>query len=354
MIDAVDEGYSLYPGCPLDPGVKLVPLIPLSTVGSLQTWSLMRIATFNVENLFTRYLFARGVNQRAAVSQGFTTEELRFRVAEPGSKRLTAQAMLALNADVFALQEVESLDVLNQFRHRYLGGPDCWPHALVIDGNDSRRIDVGVLSRYPIVHARSWQHLRVDEVYTFNRDCLEVDIDGPIGVLTLYVNHFKSMRAPNRTRGSGRALTRAKRHLQACAVQKIITDRFGADPSDAPFIVLGDFNDFIEDDQQGRSAIRDFVQWEALENVLDRLPVAERWTHFFTGNRRGLAPAYRQLDFLLPSRGLAARNPGLPQLERRGQPKRARRYRGERFEGIGQSRPKASDHCPIVFELKRL
>ena len=69
----------------------------------------MRIATFNVENLFTRYLFARGVDQRRAFSRGFTTEDLRFRMAEPASKKLTAQTMLALRADVFALQEVESL-----------------------------------------------------------------------------------------------------------------------------------------------------------------------------------------------------------------------------------------------------
>jgi len=314
----------------------------------------MRIATFNVENLFTRYLFARGFDHRQARTHGFTTADLRFRMAEPAAKKLTALTMQALRADVFALQEVESLDVLKQFRDRYLGGPDRWPYALVIDGNDQRRIDVGVLSRFPIVHARSWQHLRSGPNYVFDRDCLEVDIEGPLGRLTLYVNHFKSMRAPNRTRGSGRALTRRRRQQQAQAVRQIITERFGPDPSDAPFIVLGDFNDFVADDVQGRSAIRELVQWGAVENILDRLPEDERWTHFFAGSRYGLQPAYRQLDFLLPSAGLAARNPGLPEVERRGQPGRARRYQGERFEGIGDNRPKASDHCPILFELRTL
>ncbi|MFT5682307.1 MAG: endonuclease/exonuclease/phosphatase family metal-dependent hydrolase [Myxococcota bacterium] len=313
----------------------------------------MRIATFNVENLFTRYLFARGVNRREASQSGFTTEDLRFRVADPVSKQLTAQTMEAAGADVFALQEVESLDVLKQFRDRYLGGAKQWPHALVIDGNDQRRIDVGVLSRFPIVHARSWQHLQEDGVYVFNRDCLEVDIEGPIGRLTLYINHLKSMRAPNRTSGSGRALTRARRQQQVTAIQRIITDRFGDDPSDAPFIVLGDLNDYLEDDRQGRSGIGDFVEWDAVENVLDRLPPEERWTHYYSGSRQHSA-AYRQLDYLLPSRGLAARNPGLPRVERRGQPSRARRYTGERFEGIGKARPKASDHCPVVFDLTRL
>ncbi|MFT4978935.1 MAG: endonuclease/exonuclease/phosphatase family metal-dependent hydrolase [Myxococcota bacterium] len=313
----------------------------------------MRVATFNVENLFTRYLFAQGVNRQQAGKKGFTTEDLRFRVAEPSSKRLTALTMEATGADVFGLQEVESLDVLKQFRDRYLGGAEQWPHALVIDGNDQRRIDVGVLSRFPIVHARSWQHLRDGDRYVFDRDCLEVDIEGPLGRLTLYINHLKSMRAPNRTRGSGRALTQARRQQQCAAIRQIITDRFGPDPSDAPFIVLGDLNDYPKDDHQGRSGIRGLVEWDAVENVLDRLPPRDRWTHFYSGSRAHPA-AYRQLDYVLPSRGLAARNPGLPRVERRGQPGRAERYEGERFEGIGHSRPKASDHCPVSFELTRL
>lgn len=314
----------------------------------------VRIATFNVENMFTRYLFARGVNRRQAGNHGFTAQDLRFRMADPVSKQLAAQVMMALRADVFALQEIESLDVLKLFRDRYLGGRESWPHGMVIDGNDQRRIDVGVLSRYPIVHARSWQHLTSGPNLVFDRDCLEVDIDSPLGRLTLYVNHFKSMRAPNRKRGSGRALTRRRRQLQAQTVRQIVTERFGPEPSDAPFIVLGDLNDFLHDNEDGACGIRDLAQWAAVENVVARLPEGERWTHHYSGRRHGRRSAYRQLDFLLPSAGMAARNPGLPEIERRGLPGRVKRYGGERFEGVGFDRPKASDHCPILFELQRL
>ena len=73
---------------------------------------------------------------------------------------------------------------------------------------------LAIFSRFPIVHARSWQHLRSGPNYVFDRDCLEVDIEGPLGRLTLYVNHFKSMRAPNRTR----ALTAARRAALAAPV----------------------------------------------------------------------------------------------------------------------------------------
>ena len=119
----------------------------------------MRLATFNVENLFTRYLFSRGVDHQRARRHGFTSEDLRFRVADPQAKRLTAEVVRALDADVLAVQEVESLEVLKHFRDKMLGGREAYPHAVVIDGNDERRIDVGVLSRFPIVHVRSWQHL---------------------------------------------------------------------------------------------------------------------------------------------------------------------------------------------------
>jgi endonuclease/exonuclease/phosphatase family metal-dependent hydrolase len=313
----------------------------------------MRLATFNVENLFTRFLFARGVDRREASQTGFTADDLRFRLADPVGKRLTANVMNTVNADVFALQEVEGLDVLKHFRDRYLGGPERWPHALVIDGNDPRRIDVGVLSRYPITHARSWQHLRANGDYIFDRDCLEADVATPLGPLTLYVNHFKSMRAPDGAQGSGRALTRARRVLQSQTVKDIVRERFGDDPSDGAFVVLGDFNDYLADDRQGRSAIRGLVEWEAVENVLDRRPEDDRWTHFFRGHR-GRGPAYNQLDFLLPSKRLADANPATPGVSRIGMPHRAERFAGERLEGVGRNRPKASDHCPLYFDFERL
>lgn len=314
----------------------------------------MRLATFNVENLFTRYRFARGVDPQEAKEEGFTAEDLRFRLHDAQSKRLTADVIGALKADVVALQEVEDLHTLKNFRDRFLGGSEVWPHALVIDGNDDRHIDVGVLSRWPIVHARSWQHLLgAGGRPVFDRDCLEVDIDGPTGLVTLYVNHFKSMRAPEGADGPGRALTRDRRLAQADAVMQIVRERFGRDPGQGRWVICGDFNDYLDDSEEGQSALRELVGWDAAENVVERLPEGERWTHYWGGSRRyGLPEAYRQLDYLLVSRALADASPGVPFIERRGQPKRASRYDGPRFNGVGGSRPKASDHCPVVFELR--
>src|SRR5215213_9311026 len=119
---------------------------------------MVRVATFNVENLFARIRFERSVPVHEAVRDGWSADQTRFSLLDPESKVLSAQAMLALQPDIVALQEVEGLDTLKRFRDRWLGGRTAYPHVAVLDGNDQRLIDVAVLSRFPLVHLRSYQH----------------------------------------------------------------------------------------------------------------------------------------------------------------------------------------------------
>lgn len=318
---------------------------------------MIRVATFNVENLFARFRFDNRVDPRSAIRDGWNADETFFSIGDEVQKRLTAQVVDALDADVLGLQEVESLDTLKRFRDQMLhGGRERYPHVMLIDGNDRRMIDVGLMSRFPIVHVRSYQHLWDNDrdEPMFSRDCLEADIavDGH-GLLTVYVNHFKSMRpAPGNEPSFGREQTREKRNAQAKTVRSIVEARFGHDAGHAPFVILGDFNDSPLDDAQGRSGIQPLLTWDQVENVLERLPESERWTHFWRGDQRfGLPYSYRQLDYLLLSRRLSRVATRPPTIERRGQPLRARNYAGPRFDGIGFNRPKASDHCPVVIEI---
>lgn len=315
---------------------------------------MLRVATFNVENLFARIRFDRDVPVEAAVRDGWSADQTRFSVLDADSKVITAQVLLALDADVIALQEVEGLDTLKRFRDRWLGGRTAYPHVAVLDGNDQRLIDVALLSRFPIVHLRSYQHLwdEAENSPLFSRDCLEADVEVPgHGRLTLFVNHFKSMQAPHgQDPARGRELTRPKRERQAQAVRALVEQRFGPRPEEHPFVVLGDFNDYRETDAQGESGVSALVDWPAVEDVLQRLPQPERWTHHWQGDERSGRPGgHRQLDYLLVSRRLAAASPGLPRVERRGLPKRAGSV--ESFPGVGWSHPKASDHCALAFDL---
>ena len=303
------------------------------------------VATFNCENLFRRFKFKTGIDPAKASADGFTINELAFEVLRSAEKALTARCIRAVDADVIALQEVENLDVLRRFRAEWLPRMG-YTHAMLVEGNDPRAIDVAVLSRHPIVAARSYQHLRQGRSFVFSRDCLEVDVAVGAKRLTLFVNHLKSMLDKADPK-QGRITTRAKRVLQSNAVKQLVIDRFGTSPGRHPWIVLGDLNDYLapEPDQGTTSGIRDLVAWSQLENVLDRLPVADRWTHFRAATR-----AYRQLDYVLLSRSLAAATRAKPIVERRGLSTKATQAPGARFPGV-TALTAASDHCPLAITV---
>lgn len=307
----------------------------------------IRLATFNCENLFARYKFNSNVDPTKAVKDGFDINMTKFDILSETEKKLTAKAISALNADVIALQEVENLDVLKRFRNERLKTMN-YTFALLIDGNDPRQIDLALLSRFPLVAARSYQHLRDGTTFLFSRDCLEVDVQVNGKVLTLFVNHFKSM-LDKKHPAQGRKNTRAKRVKQAAEVKNIVQARFGANPGTATWAVLGDFNDYLGAGQGTTSGISDLVTWSEVENVVDRLPTAERWTHFFENAASG-EPRVRQLDYILLSTSVAAGAAAPPVIERRGLNTKATEAPGSRFPGV-TAKSVASDHCPVAIDI---
>ncbi|WP_327387964.1 endonuclease/exonuclease/phosphatase family protein [Streptomyces sp. NBC_01207] len=308
----------------------------------------LRLATFNVENLFARWRFKEDVNPSDANARGWIVDQTHFVELGQDDKAITGAAVREIDADVLALQEVENVDTLKHFRARALGGREKYPYVAGVDGNDMRLIDVAVLSKFPITHIRSHQHLLDPATPTtglFSRDCLEVDVQVGTGLskrtVTIYVNHFKSMIG-------GRNQTRAKRERQSAKVMEIVTERFGqASPGDSPFVILGDLNDYMETNGDGSPGIDELVSWDQVQNVVTRLPLEDQWTHYWAAREE-----YRQLDYLLPSASLATATQGAPEIFRMGLPLRAIRYKGPRFMGTGFDKPKASDHCPVIFDIE--
>lgn len=307
----------------------------------------IRLATFNCENLFRRFKFNKNIDPAKASKDGFSINEVSFDILNDTEKRLTAEAIKAVKADVIALAEVENLDVLKRFRSDRLKTLK-YTHAMLIDGNDPRAIDVAVLSRFPIVRARSYQHARDGGSFLFSRDCLEVDVLVNGSTLTLFVNHFKSMLDKNNP-SQGRKSTRAKRVRQTKGVMDIVRARFGANPGGHAWAVVGDLNDFLGPGQGTTSGITDLVTWPQVENVVDRLPQAERWTHFFEKAPAG-EPKVRQLDYILLSTSLAAGTNALPVIERRGLSPKAVQAGPARFAGV-TTKLVASDHCPVAIDI---
>jgi endonuclease/exonuclease/phosphatase family metal-dependent hydrolase len=312
------------------------------------------IATFNANNLFARFRFMGKKEKDGAVRQwtaaeleaiakeGWLTDATFFELNNPEERKITADAIKATKADVVALQEIECLETLRRFNSQYLDS--AYQYQLLIDSHDPRFIDVAVLSKKPfsLGHLRTHQFEKDGSSYVFSRDCLEVDIDlGGGKVLPLFVNHLKSMM-------EGRAQTAKKRLRQAEGIVRILKARFNL--SRDKFVVLGDMNDYM-DPADPSPALNTLVGDGKLINAVERLPVEERWTHFWNKDNNN-APEYRQLDYIFLSSALAKANPqALPKIERRGMPKRATRYDGPRFDGVGLDDPKASDHCPVSITI---
>lgn len=306
------------------------------------------LATFNCENLFARYKFDKKVDKEKAFKDGWLANQGHFSQFDKEETRLTAAAIKETKADVVALQEVESNGTLRQFRQKFLNGRQKYKEYLVIDGNDYLRlIDVGILSAFHLENIRSHMHEinKKTNRELFSRDCLECDIIlRDKKKLTLFINHFKSMYNPANP-CNGRAETHDKRVVQAKRVKEIVEERFPDGNGD--FAIVGDLNDYIDSE----SAIRNLVDWNNVENVIDRLPKEERWTQYWGGNKKcGLNETYHQLDYILISKSLAKKNPNTkPIIVRKGLPKKAKQYNGPWLKDIGNKA--ASDHCPLVMKL---
>jgi endonuclease/exonuclease/phosphatase family metal-dependent hydrolase len=229
-----------------------------------------------------------------------------------------------LNADVLAVQEVENIVALREFNSR-LDAP--YQFVVLIEGNDPRFIDVGVLSRLPIGSAISHRWVpdpAAPNRFLFSRDVIAVDILNrarTAGMFTLWVGHLKSKFVDPRITDPGdieaaNQRNDAKRTRQAQAMQDII-EAHHADND--PFVVCGDFNDrqdsatlnpLIHGNLNIRDVLHDGVQvdFERPEGEGPRIsnpedqPANEDWTHRFRVSNR--PDVYERFDQMLLSPSL--------------------------------------------------
>ncbi|MBD3217659.1 MAG: endonuclease/exonuclease/phosphatase [candidate division Zixibacteria bacterium] len=297
----------------------------------------IRVATANVENLFARYNFRKDFDPQSQT--GFGVNDLAFDLYDQDARKITGKTLREVDADILCLQEVENLEVLERFNSRYLGRMK-YKHRIVIDSHDPRHIDVAVLSRFPLNNIRTHRHERNanNTYWLFSRDNLEVDVDIEGAVITLMVNHFKSMIYT-------REETKSRREPQVERVAEIVDERFKENKYEDHYIVLGDFNDYV----QGDTALKDLINHPKLHSITEGEDEKDCFTHFYAKKNE-----YRQLDFILLSPSLKAlidETDGKYKIERRGLPWRAEEVTVDRFDDIGWDSPKASDHCPIAVDL---
>lgn len=153
----------------------------------------------------------------------------------------TGRVVRDVDADILAVVEAENRVVLDQFSEMVLDrvGGNPYEHVMVIDGNDARGIDVGLMTRggFDIGDMRSHvDDLDVDGDPIFSRDCPEYSVTTPAGErIWLLPNHFKSKY------GGNTPASRARRRAQAARTAEIYAALRSA--GEDHVVVLGDFND---------------------------------------------------------------------------------------------------------------
>lgn len=214
------------------------------------------VGTFNLNNLFSRYNFAGEIE---AFAEGDSTIETEYDFTDPTAYRLrtfmgrlvkgkdatdtrrVADRILSMDLDVLAVQEVEDIDTLKAFNKGQLNS--LYSYTVLVEGNDPRLIDVGLLSKLPIGGVTSWQkavHPADPGTPVFGRDLLQVEIlnaSRSRRLFTVFVNHLKShFLGP----GEDDASNNTRRQRQAEVAAGIVTAQMRPNSS---FVVVGDMND---------------------------------------------------------------------------------------------------------------
>lgn len=167
--------------------------------------------------------------------------ELRDAPIDERAIRNTARVLIDVQADVQAVVEAESRPALAEFNAQIIKalGGQPFRHVMLIDGNDTRGIDVALMTHegYAIEMMRSHVDDRLaDGAPVFSRDCPEFLVATPSGQrLFVLVNHFKS-------KGYGRpSESDERRRAQAQRVKEICMALLA---EGAPHVaVIGDLND---------------------------------------------------------------------------------------------------------------
>jgi endonuclease/exonuclease/phosphatase family metal-dependent hydrolase len=230
-----------------------------------------------------------GAKQRVSASGAGewdgVVEFIRADISEE-ARESTAAVVKALNAHVLCTVEVENRPLLQAFNSQGLGSKK-FDYSMLIDANDPRGIDVGLLTRFEILNLRTHMFDRDQTGVIFSRDCLEVELKLPDGrSLHLLCNHLKSQGYGSQTANDAKRRRQSVRIAQILAGYNLATDLV---------IVAGDMND-----DPASAALQPLL---GVPNLFDVLQLkfgnimADRWTYKYEKQ-------LNQIDFLLVSKPL--------------------------------------------------
>ena len=128
----------------------------------------------------------------------------------------TARVLRDVNADIVVVVEAENRISLLRFNEQVLAdavGGTPYDHIMLVDGNDDRGIDVGLMTRATAVIETVRSHVddRIGKDRIFSRDCPEFRLTLAAGHLVVLANHLKSKGYGVPAEANRRRLAQAKR-----------------------------------------------------------------------------------------------------------------------------------------------
>jgi endonuclease/exonuclease/phosphatase family metal-dependent hydrolase len=145
--------------------------------------------------------------------------------------RMTAKVIKDVNADIIGIVEAEDRPSLVKLNNEMLG--KMYSHVMLIDGNDDRGIDVGIMTKkdFNIEYIKSNVDRKDNTGLIFSRDCPQYTLSTPNGTtIHILLNHLKSQ-----SNGGD-----SKRKRQAEEV-RVIADELINEGQHV--IIMGDFNE---------------------------------------------------------------------------------------------------------------
>lgn len=265
--------------------------------------------------------------------------ELRDEPINEHAMRNTARVICDLKADVLGVVEAESRPVLFAFNRQILPAVGGTPfrHVMVIDGNDERGIDVGLMAGtgHPIGTMRSHVDDRTADGQTiFSRDCPEFEVVTPAGArLIVMVNHLKSKGYGSKTASD------AKRKTQAQRIAEIYE---GLIASGIDYVaVIGDLND-----TPGSDPLKPLIDDTSLKDIFDH----DAFDDGGYPGTYGACSASNKIDYILLSPALFAKIKAAG-VFRKGMWPGVRPKKWDSYAELTRQQDAGSDHAALWVDL---
>jgi endonuclease/exonuclease/phosphatase family metal-dependent hydrolase len=206
-----------------------VLLLALTCHAQQATPGKLTLMAYNVENMFDVF------------DDPYASDETMQPKSRASIERV-AMTIRQINPDVIGISEVENAGILRAMVNEMLADMG-YRHISVLPTNSDRGINLGVISRVPIVSLTSHRFMELtlpDEsrTWTFARDLLKVTVQAtPEQRMDVFIVHFKS-----RHDSGGDPMSAKWRMAEHTMAQKKISDILKNDPQ-AWVVIMGDFND---------------------------------------------------------------------------------------------------------------